>query len=278
MDYFYQQKLINEKNQLQRQLMEAERKLKSLTEQVGDYDLLVSLLKEGVDLQEIIAFTDAERAANPHIRALETHQAKRLRGVMDRANTGTLRVRSVSLPDELPHHKVVPIDQASKNSQTDARARLIAMSRSRGLDVIDSGNQIRAIGPRGRPVVDKTTPMSLLAVPHSERREAANKVTPLRKGVQFAGAMADREIEERNKRKDYEDSLTIEESNWQPGQGVPHPNRAEIMATHNWEKSSLAPGMLTAYLSGAPRGKVTRGDMEAEEGIHKKGRVNRPVK
>ncbi len=216
MDYFYQQKLINEKNQLQRQLMEAERKLKSLTEQVGDYDLLVSLLKEGVDLQEIRAFTDAERAANPNIRALETHQAKRLRGVMDRANTGTLRVRSVNLPNELdpmtpPHHKIVPIDQANKTSRTDARARLIAMGRARGMDVIDSGNQIRAMGQPNRPVVDQTTVMSLQAVPHSGRTEAAKKVNPLRIGVMNSAAIADREIAERKKRKDYADSLTIEE-------------------------------------------------------------------
>lgn len=217
MDYFYQQKLINEKNQLQRQLMEAERKLKSLTEQVGDYDLLVSLLKEGVDLQEIKAFTDEERRTHEKVRALEKHQATRLRALMHSANTGTLRVRSVSLPTSIdpmtpPHHKVVPIDQANKISQTDARARLIAMAQARGMNVIDSGNQIRVKGPlHSGSVVDQTTPMNLQAVPDIERIEAAAKVGPLRRGARTAAAMADREIAERQKRKDYTDSLTIEE-------------------------------------------------------------------
>ena len=47
MDHFYQQKLINEKNHLQRQLVEAERKLKTLSEQVGEYELVISFLNEG---------------------------------------------------------------------------------------------------------------------------------------------------------------------------------------------------------------------------------------
>ena len=221
MDHFYQQKLINEKNHLERQLFEAERKLKSLTEQVGDYECLVSLLKEGVDLQEITAFPDMERALNPNVRALEVHQAKRLRGLMDRANQGMLRVRSVGLPKQsdptvAPHHEVVPIDQANKSSQTDARARLVAMGRARGMNVIDSGNQIRltrlrvADQPIG-PVVNRTTSMSLETVPEPERKEAAKKVDLLRKGIMISAAIADREIASRKKRKEYADSLTIEE-------------------------------------------------------------------
>jgi hypothetical protein len=215
MDHFYQQKLINEKNHLQRQLVEAERKLKSLTEQVGDYERLVSLLKEGVDLQEITAFTDDQRAANPNIRALEVHQAKRLRNLMHSANRGTLQVHSVRTVEDPkgPENKVVAIDNASKAGAGFARARLAAMGKARGLNVGSFGNQMR-LTPDQHPVgsvVDTKTKMSLQGVPEGERAASAENVNILRKNVHAIGRMANRQMTAQKRAKNYSDSLTIEE-------------------------------------------------------------------
>jgi hypothetical protein len=215
MDHFYQQKLINEKNHLQRQLIEAERKLKSLTEQVSDYEYLVSLLKEGIDLQEITAFTDVQRAANPNVRALEVHQAKRLRNLMHSANRGTLQVRSVRTVEDPkgPENKVVAIDNASKAGAGFARSRLAAMGKARGLNVGSFGNQMR-LTPEGHPVgsvVDTKTKMSLQGVPEADRAASAENVNILRKNVHAIGRMADRQMTAQKRAKNYSDSLTIEE-------------------------------------------------------------------
>jgi len=174
MDHFYQQKLINEKNHLQRQLIEAERKLKNLTEQVGDYERLVSLLKEGA----------AERANDAGLARLQ-------------------RKSGIDLGVKTTHREGEGVTPAGEAAQ-ERRMRQQEIGRDK-------------IQPR------------------------------------------------------------LNENNWQPGQGVPHPDRARMMAGHDWKNSGLAPGMLAAHLSGAPKGQVTRGDMRAEEGIHRLGRVVKPL-
>ena len=48
MDYFYQQKLVNEKNELQRQVAKANRQIAQLSEQVMQYETLLASLDEGM--------------------------------------------------------------------------------------------------------------------------------------------------------------------------------------------------------------------------------------
>lgn len=48
MDHFYQQKLINEKNELQRQVTKANKQIAQLSEQVKQYETLLASLDEGM--------------------------------------------------------------------------------------------------------------------------------------------------------------------------------------------------------------------------------------
>ena len=69
MDHFYQQKLINEKNELQRQVTKANKQIVQLSEQAKQYETLLASLDEGMIPSQIRLRGGAIDQAGDHERS-----------------------------------------------------------------------------------------------------------------------------------------------------------------------------------------------------------------